>query len=312
MNTASRLFFFKVLFTSLIVYFLGKKLDFHLVKQTLQQLSYSTILLGIACLWVSFAATAKRWQGIISCQSEALSFSVLWRQTMIGAFLNQCLPSSVGGDVYRGFIVKQYGLSTEWAVNSTLIDRLYGLMGFIFLGVLAIPSQLSTLNQTYLGHSISVCLLLSLLGFIALAFFHRIRLPKNTFLNVLENFSKRFYLTLTNSKNTLNIFLCSLITTLGCILPLYCVALNMNLPLTWGQIVVSLPFIFLISVAPVSFAGWGLREGTMVVTLSLFGVSKEQAFSLSVVYGLIQLLAALPGLIVWLLYRPSIHQGQPS
>ena len=312
MNTASRLFFLKVFFTGLIVYFLGKKLDFQLVKQTLQQLPYPRVLFGMVCLWISIAAGAKRWQEIIICQSKKLPFLDLWRQTTIGAFLNQCLPSSVGGDVYRGFMAKQHGLTTEWAINSTLIDRLYGLMGFVCLGVLAIPSQFHTLNQTFLGQSIGVCLPLAAMGFIALAFFHRLPLPKNAFLNLLETFSKRFHLTSTNRQHTLTILICSLITTLGCSLPLYCIALDMNLPLTWAQIVVSLPFIFLIAVVPISFAGWGLREGTMVVTLSLFGISKEQAFSLSVVYGLVQLLAALPGLIVWLAYRPSKSKGQSA
>ncbi|RZI46909.1 lysylphosphatidylglycerol synthase transmembrane domain-containing protein [Candidatus Finniella inopinata] len=312
MNMASRLFFVKVFFTGLIVYFLGKKLDFQLVKQTLKQLSYPTVLAGIGCLWVGISAGAKRWQEIISCQTKTLPLLDLWRQTVIGAFLNQCLPSSVGGDVYRGFMAKQYGLTTEWAINSTLIDRLYGLMGFVLLGILALPGQFDTLNQTSLGQTMIVCLLLAGAGFTTLAFFHRLPLPKVSVLTFLETFSKQFYLTLKNRDHTGKILACSWITTLGCTFPLYLISLDMNLSLTFGQIVIALPFIFLIAVVPISFAGWGLREGTMVVALGLFGIGKEQAFSLSVVYGLIQLLAALPGLIVWLAFPHSPSEGKSA
>jgi uncharacterized protein (TIRG00374 family) len=306
MNKASFLFFLKILFTSLVFYFLLNKLDFTLVKTNLGKLSSKAFIFSICWVWIGIATSAKRWQEIMACNFQKLPFLELWRQTIIGSFLNQCLPSSVGGDVYRGYMAKRHGLSTEWAISSTLIDRLYGLMSLVLLGVLALPFEFSTLLQSYLGLSIIICLLATFVGFILLVFFPQYSstvLKEMALIKPLMLFSQRLYSTLTQNQSTFNIFLFSMITASGLIIPLYTTSISMNLSLTFSQILVSLPFIFLVSVLPVSFAGWGLREGAMVATLGLFGISKEEAFCLSVVFGLIQLIASLPGIFIWVAYR---------
>ncbi len=172
MNKASFLFFLKILFTSLVFYFLLNKLDFTLVKTNLGKLSSKAFIFSVCWVWIGIATSAKRWQEIMACNFQKLPFLELWRQTIIGSFLNQCLPSSVGGDVYRGYMAKRHGLSTEWAISSTLIDRLYGLMSLVFLGVLALPFEFSTLLQSYLGLSI-IIRGLYFTSFLPPIFFHR-------------------------------------------------------------------------------------------------------------------------------------------
>jgi hypothetical protein len=58
-------------------------------------------------------------------------------------------------------------------------------------------------------------------------------------------------------------------------------------------------FVVVVAVAliPISIAGWGVREVTVVSLLTGYGVSLERAFFLSVCFGLALLIAALPG--VW-------------
>ncbi len=305
MNQASLFFFFKIIFSLGVIYFLGTHLDFHQVKNDLSHLSYASFFFCLLWLWSSYFTGTKRWQEIIACDFRKISLGELWAQVMIGAFLNQCLPSSVGGDVYRGFMAKRQGLSTEWAINSTLIDRFYGLVGLIFAGFLALPFEIRTLMTTYLGQIILGCLFLTFFGFVILLFFHRIPLFNHPFLQFFRTFSQRLWLTVNQRTGTWNILFFSFLTSSGLFMPLYILALDMGVSIRLSQIAVTLPFIFLISVLPISFAGWGLREGTMVVCLGLFGVDKEEAFALSVVFGFVQIVASLPGLIIWLFRKSS-------
>ena len=57
----------------------------------------------------------------------------------------------------------------------------------------------------------------------------------------------------------------------------------------------------IVQVAPVSIAGWGTREGAMILVLSLIGVDFNQALGVSVLLGLSFLLSGIPGGFVWLL-----------
>jgi hypothetical protein len=58
---------------------------------------------------------------------------------------------------------------------------------------------------------------------------------------------------------------------------------------------------------PISFAGWGLREGAMVVAFRLAGVPAEAALGASILFGLCLLASSLPGAVIWLGQRR--HSG---
>ena len=64
-----------------------------------------------------------------------------------------------------------------------------------------------------------------------------------------------------------------------------------------------LPSILLISMVPISFAGWGVRESAMVVGLGFTGISAPEALAISFLFGLTQIVIGLPGGVMWLLLR---------
>ena len=55
--------------------------------------------------------------------------------------------------------------------------------------------------------------------------------------------------------------------------------------------------------APISIAGWGVREGAMVIMLGLVGISSESALALSLLYGIILTIVGLAGGILWLIEK---------
>jgi hypothetical protein len=71
----------------------------------------------------------------------------------------------------------------------------------------------------------------------------------------------------------------------------------------------ALLFTFMVSIAliPVSIGGWGLRELAISSLLGAYGVPLEQALFFSVSFGLVLMLAALPGAVVWAFFSPARH-----
>jgi len=57
-----------------------------------------------------------------------------------------------------------------------------------------------------------------------------------------------------------------------------------------------------VALLPISIGSWGLRELAVVSLLEAHGVAPERALLFSVCFGLIFVIVALPGAIVWMLY----------
>ena len=60
------------------------------------------------------------------------------------------------------------------------------------------------------------------------------------------------------------------------------------------------PLVFLISLIPVSFAGWGIREAGAIWLFGMVNMPKEDALILSIAYGTMLILSGLPGLILFM------------
>jgi uncharacterized membrane protein YbhN (UPF0104 family) len=72
-----------------------------------------------------------------------------------------------------------------------------------------------------------------------------------------------------------------------------------SIPIHTGAVVAIVPVSLLLSAIPISLAGWGIREASMVVGFSAFGMPPEDATLLSVWLGLSILLSSIPGGILW-------------
>jgi uncharacterized membrane protein YbhN (UPF0104 family) len=59
----------------------------------------------------------------------------------------------------------------------------------------------------------------------------------------------------------------------------------------------------LLTILPVSLSGWGIREGALVGLFLLVGADKSAVLTFSITYGLVNLIASLPGLPVYLVQR---------
>jgi glycosyltransferase 2 family protein len=62
---------------------------------------------------------------------------------------------------------------------------------------------------------------------------------------------------------------------------------------------VMVPLVVLLTMLPISIAGWGVREAAMVAAFGYVGVDAPGALALSVAFGLVQVAIGLPGGLWW-------------
>jgi len=97
--------------------------------------------------------------------------------------------------------------------------------------------------------------------------------------------------------------LLSLINQFAIGLVVLLLARSMSLGLALEAAVFLFPAVVLLSMIPISLAGWGIRESAMVVIFSLVGLDSSAALSISILFGASMFLAGLPGIGFWLLLR---------
>jgi glycosyltransferase 2 family protein len=91
----------------------------------------------------------------------------------------------------------------------------------------------------------------------------------------------------------------SVLTQLIPVGALFLIAAGCGLQLPTTSFLVLGPSTMLAAALPLSLAGWGVREAALVVLLTEYGVVRSDAFAVSVLFGMLLIVAALPGAVAW-------------
>jgi hypothetical protein len=83
-------------------------------------------------------------------------------------------------------------------------------------------------------------------------------------------------------------------------LVIYIVAQGLDISVGLIECIVLTPPISLLTVLPISLAGWGVREAGMVTALAFAGVASHDALIVSILFGLLLMAISIPGGVFWL------------
>ena len=73
-------------------------------------------------------------------------------------------------------------------------------------------------------------------------------------------------------------------------------ALDINIPFSYY--LTFLPIISIATILPISFSGFGIREGGFIYFLSLLNISNEKALALSILIYIITFILSFPGIFL--------------
>jgi uncharacterized membrane protein YbhN (UPF0104 family) len=235
----------------------------------------------------------------------------IWR-FFEGMFFSLCLPSSIGGDVIKAYRVGDTTSRRLLAGCSVLADRLTGLSA---LGVLAGTALAA--NEYGLGLAGALAVALALLVGVLGAFWLGLQ-SIDQIMNLLpETHRARAFLAqlLPYQQRPLLIMQAvswSFIVQMGgaVVVALMARTLHVDLPLVvWFSVV---PLVALLMVRPVSIGGFGMRENAMEILLGKYGVAKDQAIAVALLWGLGTILTGLVGGVLFLLDRRAEPAAAPD
>jgi uncharacterized protein (TIRG00374 family) len=250
----------------------------------------------------------RRWTTVLRAFTDPPSHLRMLRIQYMSLFTQLFLPSSVGGAAVRVGVLLRSGYPFGIALNSVLLDRVVALGGLVLLALVFLPAVASSLSIN--GNAgMLIAIAAGTIAVLAAGGFalrwrplsYWLGLLKRTPLKGIADSLELAMPELVRPRRIAAALAYSLCGQLAAMVSIFVLASGKGLHVDLLDCIVVMPPVMLLSALPISIAGWGVREGAMVVAFGLLGVAPEAAIVLSVQFAIIGHLATTPGAIAWLM-----------
>ena len=271
--------------------------DVRAVMARLSQFDARWVVLAVAISLLQVGASAWRWRFTAGRLGIDLSFRDALREYYLAMFLNQVLPGGVMGDVSRAWRhARAQGEAREprgAAVRAVLLERVSGQVVMTTVAAASVVVLPATLGTGRWMWWTSIAVLAVAVGLVAWA---RRRWSND------RSLARRLWRETRAALWTggaLAVQLTSSAVVVGTYLAIYVVAaraIGVGTPI--GTLLPLIAPVLVTMLIPVTIAGWGVREGAAASLWRLVGLPVSDGAAISVAYGLLVLLTALPGALI--------------
>jgi hypothetical protein len=226
---------------------------------------------------------------LLRVQEIRIASSSLLKALLIGAFFNQLLPTSVGGDAYSMWYISRRGCRLSSVVATVLLNRVLGVAAMCILvlaGCLLNPDWLVQIPG--LGVGVAVVAAGLLVGGILML---RMRPPgvepeegrwgvrRKWFLLVTA-----FYRLRSHRSAIAVAMLCSIVLQIEIVVQYWLFGVSLGVNLAFVRFLVAVPLVTLAAMAPISLNGIGVREWVMIWICVPLGIAESDAAVMALLF----------------------------
>ena len=278
-----------------MLYFVLRGIDRRVISQLLTA-QHGNLLAAAAVLIVSqIILGGLRWGTVLSamCKTRPPALLSLVAIFYASTFFNALPIGTVGGDIARVWLARRFSLSVRQIVLSVLLDRVLVIGALIILAVVTLPTVAHPLaaRASFAG---VVILLAVAAGFLLLQPIERIvgRWRDVWLMSSVLHTSEELRLTM--QRGGLLALVYAMLAAASGALAAYCISRSLGIDVGLMAMIAVMSFVAFATALPISLAGWGVREVSLVALLGLLGVDREAALALSIEFGIICTLMSLP------------------
>ncbi len=302
---------FKAAVTGTLFFLLFRKLDLAEFAATLHNARWDVLLLGVLLLWFAHFICTLRWRLLMRPVMSSIPVPRLFGIFCMGLFFNLAFPTVIGGDVVKVYYAGKPSRRFAESFATTFLDRDAGMLAMMLIACAAtlaqsvtipgIPARLIIWGACAAFACANLAIFTPGLHGVVTGILRRAKLGAaarkvdavfNVFLSM-----RRYPGVLVGA------LLISLVNQLLVITVTSTMALGLRISVPFRYFLIFVPVITLISMVPVSLNGMGLREYAFVSLFGAIGVEHEACLALGLVSSAVIVLSAIPGGIVYLLYR---------
>jgi uncharacterized membrane protein YbhN (UPF0104 family) len=302
----------KILISAALLYFALRKVDLSELVSRINIASLGWIGMAIAVTFLQIFVGVLRWREIGAECGAPLATSQAMRFNLIGTFFNQTLPSSIGGDAVRLWLVARGGAGWRAATYSIFVDRAVGLIALAIIIVASLPWSYRLITDP---HGRSALLLVDFaalaggMGFLLLGRLHWPWLKRWWGTHHLHACSVIANRVIFSRKRGPKVAVLSLLVHVLAVVIAWCVVQSIAAPVVFSQIFQLVPPVMLITMLPISIAGWGVREATMGLAFGYAGLMANEGVNISLLFGAVSFMVGAFGGLVWIFSAEKAAQG---
>jgi glycosyltransferase 2 family protein len=299
----------KVAVSLALLAYLFSVTDMHALEERVRSADLLMLVAAVACYMAMLAFATWRWRLLLETLGVDAPMRQLLSSYLVATFFNNFLPSNIGGDVVRVRDGSRLTGSTAASLAVVGIDRILGFGALYALAasafVLGGPVERELAGaRVVLGGFAIVFLGLSYLFFkpgTARALLAASRLDRIPW--ALGQFEAAQAAVRSYRESVGSVMLAlgaSLAIQTLAVWYYVCVARALSIPLPLTAAFLMVPLCTLLQAVPISFNGWGLREGLFTVYFAQVGLPRSSGLAFSLVGAGLTVLLSLSGAIAWL------------
>ena len=301
---------FKIIFSLAILALLFHEIHFQKALPYFKQMDLFYLLLTLPVLLTGYFIGVIRWMLIMKTLNAPTSLPFYLKTYLKGIMFNQILPSSIGGDGYRMYEITKLGISKRLAITSVLADRAIGSSGLVVMALFSLP-----ISYHLLSHKLFLIVLstvtLAICGLIFIGNLHHIKIKLlEKYVRWLYDLSHTLKRSYTNLADLMLKVLLSIATNFIAIMCFYIIARALHVPCQLTDFLVIIPLVTLLSMIPISMAGWGVRESAMVLLGAAIGIHHPAALAISLMFGVTSIISSLPGFYLYFIHTEYLPLKQ--
>lgn len=297
----------KVVVSFALIVWLALRFDMTSVWHSLQSMGWFVLVAGLALMIVSQLLCSRRLQILLAAQGVSLSYLYSVQLTFVGLFVSNFLPSTVGGDVVKVFILTHQRHGATLSIVSVLADRMVN--GLVVILLLPSLFSLGSLFDPQTALSIENAGLVLLM--VGLVFVGGIYTSRKAFRKWLQADQSRGLIgkvkggfvrlieIVTIWARQPSLFVWSLLLSLGSILASvfgqWIAACSLGISISYVEMLAIAVLVYFVTLIPVSLNGLGTQEVSLVYLLMGLGATESQSLALAVVARLIYVVPSLLG-----------------
>jgi len=259
------------------------------------------LLAALLALTLHTVLAAERWRLTAGALGLELSRWHAVREYYLSQVVNQTVPGGVIGDAGRAVRSRgRAGLTI--AVQAVVVERLAGQIAV--LGVMVVAFAVTTAAPGGLEWPAWVLTLAAAItagGLVGLGLLVAAGRVPGRFGQRMTELARTAAIALAGRQVIVRQVVLSAGTT-ACILAAFAFcaqAVGLTLPI--AAVLTLVPLTLLTMLIPITISGWGLREGAAAALLPLVGATASASLAASVAFGIVALIAVLPGApVVWM------------
>ena len=284
------------------------------VLSDIKRVSWWQAILYIVVLTIGMIISSYKWKLLADCKKFKLSLFEYFKFYLSGTFINNFMPSFVGGDAYKAYQVgRADGRYTE-ATSTVVIDRITGVAGAMMLAIF-----FSILNIREVVHSkvliiVNIIILISLFSDFIIAAMKKSdfwkRMARRFIPERICHLIREIYSYGDNRKIMKKAILLAMVyDIIGIALVNYVLFWSLGIRI---NILDYLSVIFLTSIVasvPVSINNIGIKEWSYIAFFGVFGIASSPVVTVAILSRALQMIVSFFALPIYLKGRYNFKKS---